>query len=201
MTDLFNPGYYTEHDLQHAGFRSLGTQVRIAKNCTIIGLHNIDIGDHARIDGYSTLVADGDGSIRIGAHVHVAGYVFLSGSAGIVLEDFSGLSQGVRIYSRTDDYSGQYLTNPTIPRQFTGGSSGVVTLQRHVIIGSGSVILPGVTIGEGASVGALSLVTTSLPGWHIYAGAPAKPRKPRSRNLLELERQLSAQAARAPAVK
>lgn len=195
MTDLFNPGYYTEDDLQHAGFRSLGKQVRIAKNCTIIGLANIDIGDHTRIDGYSTLIADGQGSIRIGAHVHVGSHGFLSGAAGIVLADFCGLSQGVRIYSRTDDYSGEYLTNPTVPRQFTGGSSGTVTLLRHVIVGSGSVILPGVTIGEGASVGALSLVNRSLDGWHVYAGTPVRPRKPRCKNLLELERQLRAQTA------
>ncbi len=36
----------------------------------------------------------------------------LSAGDGIVMEDFSGLSQGVRIYSRTDDYSGKFLTNP-----------------------------------------------------------------------------------------
>lgn len=197
MTDLFNPGYYTEDDLKDAGFKSLGKHVLVARNCTIVGLHNISIGDHSRIDGYSTLVAPDDGYIHIGAHVHVGGYCFLSGGAGITLDDFSGLSQGVRIYSRTDDYSGQYLTNPTVPKEFTGGSSGPVTLERHVIIGSGSIVLPGLTIAEGASVGALALVTKSLAGWTVYAGAPAKKLKPRSQNLLQLEQQLLARAGAA----
>lgn len=197
MTELFNPGYYTESDLRDAGFKSLGKHVLVARNCTIIGLHNISIGDHSRIDGYSTLVAPDGGHIHIGAHVHVGGYCFLSGGAGIALGDFSGLSQGVRIYSRTDDYSGQYLTNPTVPKEFTGGASGQVTLERHVIVGSGSVVLPALTIAEGASVGALALVTKSLAGWTVYAGAPARKLKPRSQHLLQLEQQLLARAGAA----
>ena len=104
--------------------------------------------------------------------------------------DFSGLSQGVRIYSGTDDYSGQALTNPTVPHQYLNVHIAPVRLGRHVIIGSGSVILPGVTIGEGSAVGALSLVTKSLDDWGIYSGVPVKRLKSRSRKLLELENDL-----------
>lgn len=116
----------------------------------------------------------------------------LSAGAGITLHDFSGLSQGVKIYSKTDDYSGKYLTNPTVDADYTGVSSGEVTLGRHVIIGSGTVILPKVTIGEGASVGALSLVTKSLPEWGMYFGAPAKKIKDRKKKLLEVEQRFLA---------
>jgi galactoside O-acetyltransferase len=62
-----------------------------------------------------------------------------------------------------------------------------VTLERHVIVGANAVILPGVTIGEGSAVGALSLVNTSLPPWGIYAGTPARKINDRSRRLLDLE--------------
>ena len=56
------------------------------------------------------------------------------------------------------------------------------------MIGSGTVILPGVRIEEGAAVGALSLVTKSVPGWKIYCGTPAKFLKNRSKALLEQEK-------------
>lgn len=186
----FNVGYYDESELRNFGFKSVGHHVRIAKNCTIMGLENIVIGNHVRIDGYSSIIATGDGQLTLGSFIHIGGWCFLSAGAGIVMEDFSGLSQGVRIYSRTDDYSGQYLTNPTVPEKFTGVISGAVTLQRHVIIGSGTVILPKVTIGEGSSVGAQSLVTKNLDAWGVFAGTPAKRLKERSRNLLTLEAQL-----------
>ncbi|PLY41599.1 galactoside O-acetyltransferase [Janthinobacterium sp. ROICE36] len=187
MSDLFNPGYYTEDDLRRAGFRAVGNNVRVAKNCVIVGIENISLGNNVRIDGYSTLVAADGGHIRIGSHVHIGGYGFLSGAAGITLEDFSGLSQGVRLYSKTDDYSGASLTNPTVPEEFTNCKSGPVHLGRHVIIGSGSVVLPDVTIGEGTAVGALSLVTKSLESWGLYTGTPAKRLKNRARGLLVAE--------------
>jgi len=156
---MFDPGYYTENDLMKAGFKSVGKNVSIAKNCTIIGLPNISIGDNVRIDGYCSIIAAGTGYVTLGSYIHIGSYCMLSAGDGIVMDDFSGISQGVRIYSRTDDFSGEFLTNPMVPEKYIGLTQGKVELRKHVIIGSGSVILPKVTIGEGSSVGALSLVT------------------------------------------
>ena len=192
INNPFDPGYYQGNELGAFGFKSVGTNVRIAKNCTIIGLENISIGDNVRIDGYCTLVAAG-GHIDIGSYIHVGGYGLLSGSAGIVLEDFCNLSQGVRIYSKSDDYSGIAMTNPMVPPQFLAVESGEVVIGRHVIIGSGSVVLPKVTIGLGSAVGALSMVNKALDPWGVYAGTPARFIKSRSRQLLEKEQQLWAE--------
>jgi len=183
----FNPGYYNEDDLKEVGFKSLGHNVKIAKNCTIIGVENIEIGNNVRIDGYCTIVATGDGCLKLGSYIHIGSYCLLSAGDGIRMDDFSGLSQGVRIYSKTDDYSGNHLTNPTVPAKYTGVTGGKVILERHVIIGSGTVILPDLCIGEGASVGALSLITKNLKPWKVFFGNPAKPIKSRSKNLLDLE--------------
>ncbi len=49
-----------------------------------------------------------------------------------------------------------------------------IFLKKGCLIGMGSMILPGVTIGEGAIVGAGSLVTKDIPAWTIVAGRPAK---------------------------
>ncbi|MCX7001897.1 MAG: acyltransferase [bacterium] len=190
MNNPFNPGYYNEKELAEFGFKAVGTNVQIAKNCTIIGLSNISIGSNVRIDGYCAIVAAGSGSLSIGSFIHIGGWCYLSAGDGITMEDFSGLSQGGRIYSRTDDYSGKCLTNPTVPDRFTGVKHGPVTLKRHVVIGSGTVILPKVTIGEGSSVGALSLVIQSLDPWGVYLGCPAKRLWDRSKRLLELESEL-----------
>lgn len=187
----FDPGYYCESDLRLFGFKSVGRNVQVAKNCTIIGVENIEIGDHVRIDGFSTLVAAGRGWIKLGSYIHIGGYSFLSAGAGIQMDDFSGLSQGVCIYSQTDDYTGRYLTNPTVPVRYSGVSHGTVTLARHVIIGSKCVVLPRVSIGEGSAVGAQSLVTKSLEPWGVYFGCPVKRIKERLRQLLEFEAELT----------
>lgn len=187
----FDPGYFTSDELLAFGFKAVGQNVKVAKNCTIIGLHNISIGSNVRIDGYSVLAAH-SGYLNIGSYIHIAGGGHLSCSGGITISDFCNLSQGVRIYSISDDYSGTSLTNPTIPPQYLKVTKAAVHLGRHVIIGSGSVVLPGVTIGEGASIGALSLVNKSLDGWGIYAGTPARLIRARLKDLLRLEVQLIA---------
>ena len=190
MTNPFDFGYFTEVDLRDAGFKRLGQNVRIAKNCNIAGAQNIELGDNVRIDSFCSIFAAGNGYLRVGSFVHIAGYCLLSAGAGIVMEDFTGISHGVRIYSRNDDYGGDYLVGPTVPAEFTRMKSAEVVLRKHVIIGAGTVILPGVVVGEGSAVGALSLVGSTLGEWGVYFGAPAKRLKNRSRNMLKLEAKL-----------
>jgi acetyltransferase-like isoleucine patch superfamily enzyme len=187
----FNSGYYNEHDLKDAGFKTIGHNVRIAKNCTIIGLENIEIGNNVRVDGYCSILAAGQGWLKLGSHVSVSSYCFLSAGAGIEIGDFSVLSQGVCIYSRSDDYTGKYLTGHTVPEKYKGVFHGTVTVGRHALIGSGSVILPKLSIGEGSSVGALSLVKKSLGPWGVYFGCPAKRLQNRSKRILQLETELN----------
>ncbi len=81
------------------------------------------------------------------------------------------------------------MTNPTVPIRYKRIVHGEVRLGRHVIIGSGSMIFPGVEVAEGCSVGALSIVNKSTQPWGIYVGTPARRVKDRSKNLLEFEKQ------------
>jgi galactoside O-acetyltransferase len=190
---MFQKRYYSSSDLRAAGFRSIGDDVQIHEDCNIHGLGNISIGDHVRIDAYVSLIAAG--RIDIGSYVHIGSYCHLSAGEGICLGDFSGLSQGVKLYTRSDDYSGEHLTNPCVPPEFTCAQRGPIGLGRHVIVGAGSIVLPGVAIGEGSSVGALSLVIADLPEWGVYFGAPAKRIRQRSKGLLKFEQQLLARQA------
>jgi acetyltransferase-like isoleucine patch superfamily enzyme len=188
----FDRGYYTSEELRNFGFKQVGQNVKIATTCTIIGLENISLGNNIRIDDHVTILAR-TGSLELGDYIHLGGGSYLGCTAGIKMADFSGLSQGVKVYSCSDDYTGKHLTNPTVPRKFLNVRNGEVGLGKHVIIGAGSVILPGIQIGEGSSVGALSLVTKSLEEWGIYFGCPAKRLKSRSKDLLVLEQALRAE--------
>ncbi|HAU5602559.1 TPA: acyltransferase [Citrobacter koseri] len=185
----FDPGYYNENELRQFGFKSVGENVQVAKNCTIIGLENIIIGHHVRIDGYTTLVAVNQGYLHIGSYVHIGGYSAIFAGAGVVLSDFSGLSQGVKLYTTSDNYDGSVMTNPTVPAKYTGVIRAPILIERHTIIGSQSIIMPGVTVAEGCAVGANSFITKNTEAWSVYFGSPARRLKARKRTLLESEQQ------------
>lgn len=179
----------TEEQLLEKGFQYVGKNVLVSDRAAFYGINRISIGDNVRIDDFCVISA-GKGGIAIGNHVHVACFCSLIGAARITLSDFSGLSSRVSIYSSSDDYSGNALTNPTVPAQYTNVQHGDVLLCRHVIVGSGSVILPGCTLYDGAAVGALSLVNKDLAAFGIYSGHPARRIGERSRRLLDLEAEL-----------
>jgi acetyltransferase-like isoleucine patch superfamily enzyme len=180
--------YLTGSDLTRAGFRRLGNNVRIHDRASIYGTENISIGNDVRIDDFVIIIATGP--VEIGNYVSIPNFCFLGAKHSLVMEDFVTLAPGVMVFTSSDDYSGARLTGPIVPRQFSGGKAGGVHIGKHVIAGAGSVILPGCTLGEGCSVGALSLVVNDLEPWGIYAGIPVRRIKDRRKDLLALEKQL-----------
>lgn len=170
------------------GFASLGQGVCISERASFHNCAGIALGNNVRIDDFCLLSA-GPGGIVINNHIHVAAYASLIGAGKITIADFANLSSRVSIYSSNDDYSGATMTNPMIPSQFTGVTHADVHIGRHVIIGSGSIVLPGVTLEEGVAIGALSLVHQDCAAFGMYAGTPARFIKARKRDLLEQERE------------
>ena len=181
--------------LEAMGFASLGSDLHISDRAAFYGCANIALGNNVRIDDFCVLSA-GPGGIEIGNHVHVAVYSSLIGRAKIRLCDFSNISSRVSIYSSSDDYSGTAMTNPTIPDQYKNVLHADVFIGRHVIVGSGSVILPGTTLEEGVAVGALSLIKGSCAAFGIYAGNPARRVRERKQTLLDLEQEFMAAKSR-----
>jgi dTDP-4-amino-4,6-dideoxy-D-glucose acyltransferase len=187
--------FYTDAELKSFGFAGLGRNVLISEKASIYNASKIVIGDHTRIDDFVILSAGEDG-FEIGRHVHIACYVSLIGKARITLDDFTGISSRTAIYSSNDDYSGRFLTGPTVPDEFRNVTNGPVHVGRHVIVGAFSCILPGVTVGACSAIGAYSLVNRNVPEGVLAAGVPAKVLKERSRELLELERELIGRESR-----
>ena len=183
--------WLTDQQITEMGFASFGKNVMLSDKASYYNCKNIRLGSNVRIDDFCVLSA-GEGGIDIGNYIHIAVYSSLIGAGNIALADFSGLSSRVAIYSSNDDYSGRALTNPTVPAEFTNLKHADVNIGRHVIVGAGSIILPGVTLEEGVAVGALSLVKKDCLAFGIYMGSPAKRISERKRGLLELEQKLMA---------
>jgi len=181
--------FFSEKELKQFKFKSIGKNVFIKKNVGMFFIENISIGNNVRIDDNVIIVASKKNSpVKIGNYIHIASNCYLAGSDGIDMMDFTTLAPGVLIFSGSDDYSGKKLTNPMVGNPYVGGKSGKVTLCKHVIIGAGSVVLPDVTIKQGSSVGALSLVNKDLNPWGVYSGIPAKKIKSRYKDVLKLEK-------------
>mgnify|MGYP005986184431 CR=1 FL=1 len=117
-------------------------------------------------------------TIKIGNNVSInrACELYTSANLGtfIQLDDNVTLSPNVKMYGAGHDYG--YLNLPD--------TSGNIILKKHVWIGSNSIILQGVTIGEGAIISANSVVTKDVPPYSIVAGIPAKVIKKRELNEL-----------------
>lgn len=180
--------FYTEEELKEFPFLRLGEDVRISRKASIYGIDQIAIGNHVRIDDFCIL----SGKIELGNYIHVAAYTALyGGGAGIYIRDFANLSSRVCVYAVSDDYSGETMTSPMVPEQFKNVQEEPVEIKRHVIVGTGSVVLPGVILEEGTAVGSMGLVKHSTEAWGIYAGVPVRRIKERSRNLLNKEAELT----------
>lgn len=173
--------YYSKEELCKICFCSVGKNVFISKKVSIYNANIIKIGNNVRIDDFCIL----SGKIIIGNNVHIsAGSYLFAGEAGIIIEDYSSISSRCAIYAITDDYSGEYLANPTVPAELRNVIKKEVIIKKYSIVGTGSTILPGVIIEEGCSVGAMSLVKESLQPWGIYVGIPCKRIKEKSKKLL-----------------
>jgi len=178
--------FYTKKELDKIGFKSVGNNVLISNKASIYGAQNIEIGSNVRIDDFCILSA-GDGGIKIGNYIHIACYAHLIGAGEIIVEDHAQISGKASIYSSSDDFSGDFLIGPTVPKGLTNVKNKKVHLKKYVILGCNVVVLPGVTIEEGTAIGALSLVSKSLPGYGIYGGNPLKFLKERKKGMLKYE--------------
>jgi dTDP-4-amino-4,6-dideoxy-D-glucose acyltransferase len=163
----------TGRKLQGLGLAAVGDEVRIDESTQVFGAERVSIGSHVRIDCF-TVITTGPGAVTIGDHVHLGVGVCLFGTAGIEIGDFASLSSHVAVYSTNDDFVGGHLSGPTVPADLRNVSAARVVVGSHVIVGAGSVILPGVRLGRGAAVGALSLVKRDLAEGELAGGVPAR---------------------------
>ncbi len=126
---------------------SIGENTTIFHRCVLVtGLGRIELGSNSHL-GVGAYLNASKGTIKIGNHVAIA--------------------PGTQIYS----YSNEYKQGKNVDECHKIGD---VTIKDNVLVGASTVILPGVTISEGAILGAGSVVTKDIPPFAIVGGVPAK---------------------------
>jgi dTDP-4-amino-4,6-dideoxy-D-glucose acyltransferase len=179
----YNGEFMGRAEVEALGVGCSGEDIRVHRSVVIIAPERLGLGNHVRIDPFSILSATG--GITMGDHIHIASHCTLIGGGGITLDDFSGVSHGARLLSASDDFDGSCLTGPTVPDELRNVASGLIHVGAHAVIGSGAVVLPGITLGDGAIVGALSLVRSDVPAFEIWGGIPARYIRARRQDLLQ----------------
>ncbi|MGX2985060.1 acyltransferase [Helicobacter sp. 23-1048] len=178
--------FFTRKELESMNFKNLGENVMIDRLTPIYKPERISIGSNVRIGSFCIL----SGNIEIGSYVHIASYCFLNaGNLGITIGDFVNIGSYSRLLCSSDDYSGESMVTSCAPERFKNTQKGKIEVQKHSLIGSGVLIMPSVTLAQGSSIGAMSMVKDSTKPFGIYAGIPAKRIKERSKKLLKLEKE------------
>lgn len=146
----------------------LGTDVKI---CAFTNLYGCTIGDETRIGTFVEIQKN----VVVGSRCKIQSHTFIC--EGVTIEDECFIGHGV------------LFINDKLPRA-TAATGGLQTEQdwtviatcvkRGASIGSGAVILCGVTIGEGAMIGAGAVVTHNVLPGEIVAGVPARVLRARS---------------------
>lgn len=172
-----------------AGFRQIGSNVKVYQFAIILSPENVTLGSDIIIDDFVFIGAHQ--RLVLGNRVHISSHSSITGGGRVLMSDFSGVGSGVRLLSGTDDFTEGRLNGSAIPQEFRETHRGTLILEPHAIIGANAVVLPDVTIGEGATVGAGSVVTRSLAPWGVYAGVPARRINTRPRDIvIDNERRL-----------
>lgn len=167
-------GYLLRRSYYGRRLRHMGKNVLIDQGVVIKGPEKISIGDYTWIDINAKLLGV-LGEISIGKRVHVAQECMLAGGEKLEIHDYAGLSPGAKIFTNSEaPKDGKRMSGPMIPARFKAFKRGKVIIGKDAFIGTHSVVLPGVTVGEGAVVGANSVVHRDVPDWTVVAGTPAR---------------------------
>lgn len=134
----------------------------------ILGIENIKFGNNIIVDDFAFIYATTP--MSFGNFVHFACFSSIVGGADLVINDFVAISHGARILTGTDDFKDWGFGNSTVPLKYRNLTRKPIHIGRFCIIGANSVVLPGVTIGEGSMVGANSVVTKDLAPWGVHIG-------------------------------
>lgn len=164
--------------------RECGQDVRIQSNVIIKRPDLVRIGNHVAIEGFFVVTCQ----FEVGDYCHISyGVIVIGGQDGrLTMGHFSHLAPGCRVICSGDKHMGDGLVSPVVPEQYRDiADCRPVVLGNFATIGTGAVVMPGVTIGDGAVLGANSFANKDLEPWTIYAGSPARPIKKRPSTLMK----------------
>jgi len=189
-------GWQTIEQLKKKGITVYGKNVLVSTFVNIYNPSNLILHDNIRIDDFTVISCKG--KVEIFNHVHIGSHCMVSSSTNVVFGNYVGISSGVKLFGGCDDFSGDFLTNPTIPKKYLNVQVGDIILEDHVLIGASSIILPNCVLKKGTAIAAMSLVKKNTEEWKIYGGCPIKFLKDRKKTCLIMQEQLELEENKKP---
>jgi len=113
--------------------------------------------EEGKLTKWNWMVQNKEG-LELGDKTDIGAFTYINAKEGVIIEDLVQIGSHCSIYSIS-----------TID-----GKKGKVTLKRNCKIGTHSVVMPGVTVGENSIIGAFSFVTRDVPANIVAFGIPAK---------------------------
>ncbi len=150
-------------------FERLGKDTVLEKNVLVFHAENIRVGNNVYVGHNSILKGYHKNKMIIGDHTWIGQGCFLHSAGGLEIGKAVGIGPMVKII--TSAHKEGPLNTPIL---FNDLEFKKVTIEDGCDIGTGALILPGVTIGEGSIVGAGAVVTKSIPSFSVAVGIPAK---------------------------
>lgn len=170
--------FLSREEVSRIGLGAFGDAIRISRYARIYQPGRVRLGSNVRIDDFAVL-SPGPGEIQLAGHNHIAVGVLLFGS--ISIGSWSTVSSRSAIYARSDDFRFDAVTYPDIDDEALRRTVDMpIAIGERVVIGTGCTLLPGAEIGDGISLGAMSLVTRPLLTPGLYVGVPARRIRGRS---------------------
>jgi acetyltransferase-like isoleucine patch superfamily enzyme len=148
--------------------RKFGNGVRIGGGVHFRHLETFEIGDGVFIGAQAFIQGRFDGLTKIGNHVWIGPQAYFD-ARDLILEDYVGWGPGAKVLGSA--HTGLPIDQPIIE---TDLEIRPVRVEAWADIGTGAVLLPGVTVGKGSIVGAGAIVTRDVPPFAIVAGVPAR---------------------------
>lgn len=148
-----------------------GHDVVLYPLCKIIRAHNMEIDDNSRIFDFAFI--DAGESLKIGKYSFITWHCLIEGGAKCIIGNRCFVGPGSKLLTSTYKFHGFY-TNEKLPGGTCATQYGDIIMEDDSYIGANCTIMPGVTIREGALIGANSLVNKDLDSWGIYVGNPIR---------------------------
>jgi galactoside O-acetyltransferase len=149
-----------------------GVGVRIFPLTKIVAPEMVEVDDYAKIDDF--VFINGGNGVKIGRYVHIAAFTSIFGGGKCILENYAGISEGVRIITGMETYQEGKRMSAALPLEQRNPLIGEVHIEKDAFVGANSVIHPNVIIGKGAIIGSNSLVLNDIEPWSINVGSPCK---------------------------
>jgi dTDP-4-amino-4,6-dideoxy-D-glucose acyltransferase len=152
---------------------------------------NVSIDDYSWIDTYVQITSP-YAEVKIGKRVHIGPFTTIGGRGAVEIHDFVGISSHVSIFTGSaSPVNGKRMSGPMLPMKDQAYYHAPVILEKDSVVGSKSVILPGVTMKHGSVLGALTTVDRNTIAWGIYKGSPAVLKERRRKPVVESEQSLN----------